>query len=83
MGTNGNLDSDASGIMMDLKVVSVYDWKPTLCDCIKAGCDVQCMQVCQISSLTKRESLKGNKENIQVLETYTKYWFMVSQGVKI
>ena len=22
------------------KDVSVYDWKPILCDCIKAGCDV-------------------------------------------
>jgi hypothetical protein len=33
MGTNGSLDSDASGNM-------VYDWKPTLCDRIKTGCDV-------------------------------------------
>ena len=32
MGTNGNLDRS--------KDVSVYDWKPTLYDRIKAGCDV-------------------------------------------
>ena len=40
MGTNSNLDSDASGNMVDQKIVSVYDWKPTLCDRIKAGCHV-------------------------------------------
>ena len=39
MGTNGNLDSDASGNMVDQKI-SIYDWKPTLCDLIKAGCHV-------------------------------------------
>ena len=38
MGTSGSLDSDASGNMVD--DVSVNDWKPTLCDHIKAGCDV-------------------------------------------
>jgi hypothetical protein len=38
IGTNGSLDSDASGNRS--KDVSVYDWKPTLCDRIKAGCDV-------------------------------------------
>ena len=40
MGTNGSLDSDASGNMVNQKDVSVYDWKPTLYDRIKAGCDV-------------------------------------------
>ena len=40
MGTNDNLDSDASGNMVDQKIISVYDWKPTLCDRIKAGCYV-------------------------------------------
>jgi hypothetical protein len=39
MGTNGSLDSDTSGNMMDQKML-VYDWKPTLCDRIKVGCDV-------------------------------------------
>jgi hypothetical protein len=33
------------------------------------------MHVCKISSLTKRESFEGYKENIKVLEAYTKYWF--------
>ena len=40
MGTSGSLDSDASSNMVDQKDVSVYDWKPTLCDRIKGGCDV-------------------------------------------
>ena len=39
METNGNLDSDASGNMV-IKIVLVYDWKPTLCDRIKARCHV-------------------------------------------
>jgi hypothetical protein len=34
--------------------------------------------VCKISSLTKRKSFEGYKENIEVLEAYTKYWFVVS-----
>jgi hypothetical protein len=33
----------------------------------------------KISSLSKRKSFEGNKENIEVLEGYTKYWIMVSQ----
>ena len=82
MGTNGNLDSDASGNMVDQKI-SIYDWKPTLCDLIKAGCHVQCMHVCKISSLTKRKSFEGYKENIEVIEAYTKYWFVVSQRSKV
>jgi hypothetical protein len=39
MGTNKNLDSDVSGNMVDQKVL-VYDWKPALCDHIKARYDV-------------------------------------------
>jgi hypothetical protein len=39
MGTNGSLDSDTSDNMVDQKML-VYDWKPTLCDRIKVGCDV-------------------------------------------
>jgi hypothetical protein len=39
MGTNGSLDSDTSGNMVDQKML-VYDWKPNLCDRIKVGCDV-------------------------------------------
>ena len=46
MGSSGSLDSDASGNMVDQKMYRsiigslLYDWKPTLCDRIKAGCDV-------------------------------------------
>ena len=39
MGTNGNLDSDAGGNMVDQKLYRCM-WKPTLCDCIKARCHV-------------------------------------------
>ena len=38
---------------------------------------------CKISSLTKRKSLEGNKENIEVIEAYIKCWFMVSQRSKV
>jgi hypothetical protein len=38
--------------------------------------------VCKISSLTNRKSFEGNKENIEVLEAYTKCWFVVSKGAK-
>jgi hypothetical protein len=33
IGINGSLDGGSNN-------VSVYDWKPTLCDRIKVGCDV-------------------------------------------
>ena len=39
MGTNDNLDS-GKWQYGGWKIVSVYDWKPTLCDRIKAGCHV-------------------------------------------
>ena len=39
IGTNGSLDSDTSGNIVDQRL-SVYDWKPTLCDRIKTGCHV-------------------------------------------
>ena len=40
------------------------------------------MHVCKISNLTKRKSFEGYKENIEVLEAYTKCWFVVSKGAK-
>ena len=41
MGTNGNLDSDASGNMVDQKIYrSMIGSLLYLCDRIKAGCDV-------------------------------------------
>ena len=39
MGTNGNLDTDAGGNMVDQKLYRSM-WKPTLCDRIKARCHV-------------------------------------------
>ena len=41
------------------------------------------MHVCKISSLTKRKSFEGHKENIEVLKAYTKYWFVVFQRSKV
>ena len=40
MGTNGSLDSDTSGNMVDQKLYRSMIWKPTLCDRIKTGCHV-------------------------------------------
>ena len=39
MGTSGSLDSDVSGNLVDQKIYRSM-MKPTLCDRIKAGCDV-------------------------------------------
>ena len=39
MGTNGSLDSNASGNMVDQKMYRSMIGS-LLCDCIKAGCDV-------------------------------------------
>ena len=77
MGTNDNLDSDASGNMVDQKLYRSMIGS-LLYVTASAGCHVQCMRVCKISSLTKRKSLEGYKENIEVLEAYTKCWFVVS-----
>jgi hypothetical protein len=65
MGTNGNLDSDASGNMVE-------DQK------MYRSMIGSLLYVCKISSLSKIKSFEGNKENIEVLEAYIKYWIMVS-----
>jgi hypothetical protein len=80
MGTNDNLDSDASGNMVDQKLyrfmirslLYVIDSRPYVM-----------FSVCKILSLTKRKLFKGNKENIEVLEAYIKCWFVVSQRGKV
>jgi hypothetical protein len=64
MGTNGNLDSDASGNMVDQKMYRSMIGS--------------LLYVCKISSLSKRKSFEGNKENIEVLEAYIKYLIVVS-----
>ena len=40
------------------------------------------MHVCKIPSLTKRKSFEGYKENIEVLEVYTKCGLWYSKGTK-
>ena len=40
------------------------------------------MHVCKILSLTKRKPFEDYKENIEVLEAYTKCWFVVPKGAK-
>ena len=40
------------------------------------------MYVCKIPSLTKRKSFEGYKDYIEVLEAYTKYWFVYPKGAK-
>jgi hypothetical protein len=80
MGTNDNLDSDASGNMVDQKLYrSMIE---SLLYVTASRLNVM-FSVCKISSLTKRKLFEGNKENIKVLEAYTKCWFVVSQRSKV
>ena len=41
------------------------------------------LHVCKISILTKKKLFEGYKENIELLEAYTKFWFVVSQRSKV
>ena len=75
MGTNGNLDSDTSGNMVDQKLYR--SMIGSLLYVTTSRPEVM-FSVCKISSLAKRKSFKGNKENIEVLKAYTKYWFVIS-----
>ena len=75
MGTNGNLDSDASGNMVDQKLYR--SMIGSLLYVTASRPDVM-FSVCKIPSLTKRKSFEGYKENIEVLEAYIKCWFVVS-----
>jgi hypothetical protein len=80
MGTNGNLDSDASGNMVDQKLYR--SMIGSLLYVTTSGPNVM-FSVCKISSLTKRKSFEGNKENIEVLEAHTKCWLVISQTSKV
>lgn len=44
------------------KAMSVNDGKPSLCDDIKARCDIYCMHMCKILSFTKRKAFESNKK---------------------
>ena len=82
MGTNENLDSDASSNMVDQKmyrsmircVLYVTASRP---DVMFSVC------MCARFQASPRESFEGIQENIEVLEAYTKCWVVVSQKSKI
>ena len=71
MGTNNNLDSDASGNMVDQKLYR--SMIGSLLYVTASRSDVMfivCM--CARFRASPRESFEGYKENIEVLEAYTK-----------
>ena len=82
MGTNGNLDSDASGNMVDQKLYrsmigSLLYVTASRPDVMFSVC------ICARFQSSLRESFEGYKEDIEVLEAYTKSWFVVSQRSKV
>ena len=83
MGTNGNLDSDASGNMVDQKLYrsmigSLLYVTASRPDVMFSVC------MCARFQASPREShLKATKKDIEVLEAYTKCWFVVSQRSKV
>jgi hypothetical protein len=71
MGTNGSLDSDKSGNMVDQKIYR--SMIGSLLYLIASRPDVMfsvCM--CARFQVSPRELFEDNKENIEVLEAYTK-----------
>ena len=77
MGTSGSLDSDASGNMVDQKV---YQSMIASLYVIASRPDVMfSVYMCATFQASPRESFEGNKENMEVLEAYTKCWIVVSQ----
>ena len=82
MGTNGNLDSDASGNMVDQKMYRSLIG--SLLYVTASRPDVMfSVYMCATFQASPRESFEGNKENIEVLEAYTKCWVVVSQRSKV
>ena len=82
MGTNRNLASDASGNMADQKIYrsmigSLLYVTASRSDVMFSVC------MCARFQASPRESFEGNKENIELLEAYTKCWIVVSQRSKI
>ena len=72
MGTNGNLDSDASGNMVDQKLYrsmigSLLYMTASRPDVMFSVC------MCARFQASSRESFEGYKENIEVLKAYIKY----------
>ena len=80
MGTNDNLDSDASGNMVDQKLYRSMIGSLLY---MTASRPDAMFSVCKISSLIKRKSFESYKENIKILEAYTKCWSVVSQRSKV
>jgi hypothetical protein len=71
MGTNDNLDSDASGNMMDQKLYRSMIWSLLYVTASRPGVMFSvCM--CARFQASSRELFKDYKENIEVLEAYTK-----------
>jgi hypothetical protein len=77
MSTSGSLDSDKSGNMVDQKLYR--SMIGSLLYVTASRPDV----MFKISSLTKRKSFEGNKENIKVLKAYTRCWIVVFQRCKL
>ena len=83
MGTNANLDSDASGNIVDQKLyrsmigsllyvtISRPDVMFSVCMCAR------------FQASPRKKSFEGYKENIEVLEAYIKCWFVISQRSKV
>jgi len=83
MGTNGSLDSDTSGNMVDQK----FYWSmiTSLLYVIASRPNVM-FSVCmcaRFQASTIESHLKAKKKNIEVLQAYTKCWFVVSQRCKV
>jgi hypothetical protein len=81
MGTNDNLDSDASGNMVDQKLYrsmigSLLYVTVSRTDVMFSVC------ICARFQASLRESHLKATKNIEVLETYIKYWFVISQRRK-
>ena len=82
IGTNRNLDSDASGNMVDQKLYrsmigSLLYVTASRSDVMFSVC------MCARFQASPRESFEGNQDNIEVLEAYTKCWIVVSQRSSI
>ena len=82
MGTNGNLDSDASGNMVDQKLYrsmigSLLYVTASRPDVMFSVC------MCARFQASPRELFESYKKDIEVVEAYTKCWFVVSQRSKV
>ena len=82
MGTNENLDSDASGNIVDQKLYRSMIGSLLYVTTSRPDVMCQCMHVCKISSLTKRKSFEGHKENIEVLKAYKNVGLWYPKGAK-